>query len=107
MAASNPLVRDRDVEFLLYEVHDALRLCTLPTFAEHERETFDLFLRSAAKLGREQLFPLFREMDEQPARLQDGRVRVHPRAGELYAQMVDLGILSASQPEKIGGAQLP
>lgn len=107
MAGSNPLVRDRDVEFLLYEVHDVLRLCRLPTFAEHERETFDLFLRSAAKLAREQLFPLFREMDEQPARLQDGRVYAHPRAGELYAQMVELGILTAGRPESVGGAQLP
>lgn len=107
MAAANPLVRDRDVEFLLYEVHDVVRLCALPPFAEHERETFDLFLRSAAKLGREQLFPLFREMDEQPARLQDGRVHAHPRAGELYAQMVELGILTAERPESVGGAQLP
>ncbi len=107
MAASNPLVRDRDIEFLLYEVHDVLRLCTLPSFADHGRETFDLFLRSAAKLGREQLFPLFREMDEQPARLQDGRVHAHPRAGELYAQMVELGILTAERPESVGGAQLP
>jgi alkylation response protein AidB-like acyl-CoA dehydrogenase len=107
MAGSNPLVRDRDVEFLLYEVHDVLRLCALPTFAEHERETFDLFLRSAAKLGREQLFPLFREMDEQPARLLDGRVYAHPRAGELYAQMVELGILTAGRPESVGGAHLP
>jgi alkylation response protein AidB-like acyl-CoA dehydrogenase len=107
MTASNPLVRDRDVEFLLYEVHDVLRLCQLPPFAEHGRETFELFLRSAAKLGREQLFPLFREMDEQPARLCDGRVHAHPRAGELYAQMVELGILTAGQSESVGGAQLP
>jgi alkylation response protein AidB-like acyl-CoA dehydrogenase len=107
MAGSNPLVRDRDIEFLLYEVHDVMALCKLPSFVEHERETFNLFLRSAAKLAREQLFPVFREMDEQPARLLDGRVRVHPRAGELYAQMVELGILTASQPESVGGAQLP
>jgi alkylation response protein AidB-like acyl-CoA dehydrogenase len=107
MAGFNPLVRDRDVEFLLYEVHDVLRLCRLPSFVEHERETFDLFLRSAAKVGREQLFPLFREMDEQPARLVDGRVHAHPRAGELYARIVELGILTSGRPESVGGAQLP
>lgn len=107
MAAPNPLVRDRDVEFLLYEVHDALRLCELPYFAEHERETFDLFLRSAAKLAREQLFPLFREMDEQPARLVDGRVHEHPSLGGLWQQMVELGIVTAGRPETVGGAQLP
>ena len=107
MAASNPLVRDRDVEFLLYEVHEVLQLCQLPDFAEHERETFDLFLRSAAKLAREQLFPLFREMDEQPATLADGRVHAHPKMGELYAQMTELGIVTAGRPEDVGGAMLP
>jgi alkylation response protein AidB-like acyl-CoA dehydrogenase len=107
MAAPNPLVRDRDVDFLLYEVHRAERLCQLPAFAEHERETFDLFLASAAKLARERLFPLFRDMDERPARLVEGRVVDHPAMGEVYEQLVELGILTASRPESVGGAALP
>jgi len=107
MAASNPLVRDRDVEFLLYEVHRIHDLCALPAFAEHGRETFDLFLRSAAKLSREQLFGLFREMDEHAAELRDGRVHTHPKMGELYAAMAELGLLSAGRPEAVGGAMLP
>ncbi|KIG12419.1 Acyl-CoA dehydrogenase [Enhygromyxa salina] len=107
MSAPNPLVRDRDVEFLLYEVHNVLRLCKLPAFADHDRETFELFLASAAKLSREQLYPLVREMDEQPPQLIDGRVQEHPKTGELYAAMVELGILTAGRPETVGGAQLP
>ena len=107
MAAPNPLVRDRDVEFLLYEVHRVTRLCALPAFADHDRETFDLFLASAAKLAREQLFPTFRDMDEHPAALVDGRVVDHPKMAELWQQMVDLGILTAGQSERVGGAMLP
>jgi alkylation response protein AidB-like acyl-CoA dehydrogenase len=107
MAAPNPLVRDRDVEFLLYEVHQVQRLCALPAFAEHERETFDLYLASAAKLARERLFPLFRAMDEQPATLVDGRVHDHPAMGEIYGQLVELGLLTAGRPEAVDGANLP
>ncbi|PRQ06899.1 acyl-CoA dehydrogenase [Enhygromyxa salina] len=107
MSAPNPLVRDRDVEFLLYEVHDVLRLCKMPAFADHDRETFDLFLASAAKLSREQLYPLVREMDEQPPQLIDGRIHDHPKTGQAYASMVELGILTAGRPESVGGAQLP
>jgi butyryl-CoA dehydrogenase len=107
MAAPNPLVRDRDVEFLLYEVHRAERLCLLPAFAEHDRETFDLFLASAAKLARELLFPLFRDMDEHPARLVDGRVVDHPAMDQVYQRLFELGILTASRPESVGGASLP
>ncbi|HXN56107.1 MAG TPA: acyl-CoA dehydrogenase N-terminal domain-containing protein, partial [Myxococcales bacterium] len=54
---ANPLLRDRDVEFLLYEVLRVEELCALPAFAEHSRETFDLVLASARKLAREVLFP--------------------------------------------------
>src|SRR5690606_23624867 len=107
MAAPNPLVRDRDVEFLLYEVHRVDRLCKLAAFAEHERETFELFLQSAAKLARERLFPLLRAMDEQPATLVDGRVQDHPAMGEIYDRLVELGLLTAARPESVGGAQLP
>jgi len=37
---ANPLVSDRNVEFMLYEVLRADELCALPYFAGHSRETF-------------------------------------------------------------------
>jgi butyryl-CoA dehydrogenase len=107
MAAANPLVGDRDVAFLLYEVHDVPGLCGLPAFASHDRETFDVFLSSAARLAREQLFPTLRDMDENPPRLVDGRVVDHPKMAELWRRIVDLGIMTASRSEQHGGASLP
>ncbi|MCA9697994.1 MAG: acyl-CoA dehydrogenase family protein, partial [Myxococcales bacterium] len=107
MSAPNPLVRDRDVDFLLYEVHGALRLCALPAFADHDRETFDLYLRSAAKMARELYYPTFRAMDEQGATLVDGRVKTSPQMAALYDAAVELGLLTASRPESVGGANLP
>ena len=88
----NPLVRDRDVEFLLYEVLDAERLCELPQFKEHSRETFDMFIGQSRRIARELLFPAYRAMDEAPPKLVDGRVIVHPKMHEIYRQLVDLGI---------------
>ena len=37
-APSNPLIDDRDVEFILDELIDLGRLLGLPYFAEHDRE---------------------------------------------------------------------
>ena len=51
----NPLVSDRNVEFVLYELLRAEELCRLPYFSGHSRETFDLLLASARKLSREVL----------------------------------------------------
>ena len=84
---ANPLVSDRNVEFLLYEL---LRM-------GEGRETYDLVLASARELAREQLFPAFRPMDQEPPRLQDGQVRVHPAMRELWAQMFELGFGEAAR----------
>jgi alkylation response protein AidB-like acyl-CoA dehydrogenase len=103
----NPLIRDRDVAFLLYEVFDAERLCGLPPFADHSRDTFDAVLTSARRLARDHLYPAYAAMDREPPVLRDGQVHVHPRMRELYGRMVDLGLIGASRPESVGGQSLP
>ena len=104
---ANPLLNDRDVSFLLFEVLDAERLCELPAFAEHSRETFTLYLEACRKVAREQLFPSYRPIDEKPPELRDGRVHVHPRMRELYAKLLELGVVNATRPVEVGGQQLP
>jgi butyryl-CoA dehydrogenase len=105
--ASNPLLRDRDVDFLLYELLEAPSLCALPAFAEHSRETFDLYLRSARRLAREVLFPAYKPMDESPARLEAGTIVTHPRMKGIWEQLVSLGAISATRPAAVGGQALP
>ncbi len=103
----NPLVSDRQVDFLLHELLDAASLTALPAFAHHDRGTFDGFLREARRVAREVLYPSYRAIDESPPTLIDGRVHVHPRMRELLAPMVELGLITASRPEGVGGAALP
>ncbi|MFL5376652.1 MAG: acyl-CoA dehydrogenase [Myxococcales bacterium] len=103
----NPLFSDREVSFQLYEVHGAGDLCKLPVFADHGRETFDLFLASARKIAREVLFPAYRPMDAEPPRLENGRVRVHPAMKEIWPRLVELGMTSATRPAEVGGQELP
>ena len=104
---TNPLLSDRDVDFLLYEVLDAEGLCSLPAFEGYNRETFDLVLGNARRLAREVLVPAFQVLDAEPPRLVDGRVVVHPRMRELYPAMVAQGFVAATRPAAVGGAQLP
>jgi butyryl-CoA dehydrogenase len=103
----NPLIRERDVEFLLYEVLGAEALCSLPAFSDHDRETFDLFIREARRISRELLFPAYRPMDEQPPRLEGGQLRTHAKMHEIYPQLVALGLVSATRPFDVGGQQMP
>ncbi|WP_438031854.1 acyl-CoA dehydrogenase [Sorangium sp. So ce204] len=106
-APQNPLIHDRDVEFLLYEVLDAPRLCALPYFADHARDTFDLYLQSCRRFAREVLFPTYRQVDEAPPRFEGGAITVHPAIQRVFRPMVELGVLTAARPAAVGGQQLP
>ena len=104
---ANPLLRDRDVDFLLYEVLHAATLCALPAFAQHDRATFDLVLDAARRLARGPLYAAYRPMDEAPPGLHGGRVSVHPVMRDLWPRLVELGIIAAARPEAVGGQNLP
>ena len=74
----NPLVDDRDLDFLLYEVHDAASLLAYPHFADHAKETFDAYVGVCRRFARETLFPAYRTLDAEPPRFESGRVTAHP-----------------------------
>ncbi len=107
LAASNPLVDDRDVELLLDDVFDLPALTRLPYFGDHDRQTFLAVIDSARRLARAELYPAYRPMDEQPARLEGGRVIVHPRLRELWPKLIELGLTAAPRPSDVGGQQVP
>ncbi|HEX4418151.1 MAG TPA: acyl-CoA dehydrogenase [Kofleriaceae bacterium] len=105
--ASNPLIDDRDVELILDEVLDLGSLLKLPYFAEHDRETCQMLIESCRDLARDALFPAYRAMDADPPKLVDGRVMVHPRMRALYGRLTELGVVAATRPHEVGGAQVP
>ncbi len=104
---TNPLLDDRDVEFLLDEVLDLATLLRIPYFADHDRASFELVLASARRVAREVLYPAYRALDEQPPRLEAGAIHVHPRLRELWPRVRELGLQVATRPSEVGGAQLP
>jgi butyryl-CoA dehydrogenase len=104
---STPVLDDRNVSFLLHEVLDVEKLCEQSWFADHSRETFDLFLDSARRIAREALLPQYRRMDEEQPVFEDGRVTTHEVMRDLYPKLAELGILTAMRGYDVGGAQLP
>jgi len=104
---ANPLVSDRFIDFLLYDVLEAETLCRLPYFSEHSRATFDPWLSACRRVAREVLQPTYKPMDLEPPRFEGGHVTVHPFMRTCWRELVELGVLSASRPMAIGGQQLP
>jgi alkylation response protein AidB-like acyl-CoA dehydrogenase len=100
-------VSKRNLDFMLYEVHDVERLSTLPYFQDHTREVYDLVINTAVKMARDLTYPYLQEMDRHAAKLEDGQVKVHPAVKTMMKEWGDGGWISASMPYEVGGQQLP
>ncbi len=97
----------RNLDFLLYEVHDIEGLFSLSYFEDHSRQTCDLAIDTAMKLARNLLYPYFKEMDEREPVFEEGQVKVHPIVKTMMKQWGEGGWLSSSLPFEVGGQQLP
>jgi butyryl-CoA dehydrogenase len=106
-AQTNPLIDDELVDFLLYSVLDAEALCGLEPYAQHSRETFDMYIDSVRRFSRQDLLPTYKPMDERPPVFRDGRIHTHEALPALYDAMIELGVLTATRPESVGGQQMP
>ncbi|MBK9033107.1 MAG: acyl-CoA dehydrogenase [Myxococcales bacterium] len=104
---ANPLFDDRDIALLFDEVFDLPALTALPYFADHDRATFAAVIDAARRLAKDELLPAYRALDEEPPRLVDGRIVVHPRLHDLFAKLRDLDLIAAPRPTAVGGQQLP
>ena len=104
---SDKFVSERNLTFLLYEVHRAQELCNHPYYREHTPEVFEMALTTAIKLANEMLYPALREMDQNPPRLDNGEVKVHPLVKQFLHECGTGGWISANASFEAGGQQLP
>jgi len=63
---ADKFVSERNLRFLLYEVFDASKITQYPYYAEHSRESFDMALDTAMKIGKNLMKPKLTEMDKNP-----------------------------------------
>ena len=104
---TNPLVRDRDVDFVLNEVLKTDALLALPYFAAHDRGTFAAYVDACRRIARDVLFPSYREIDAASPTVEQGRVRAHPKLKNILSQLREVGVVAAIRPTEVGGQQLP
>jgi alkylation response protein AidB-like acyl-CoA dehydrogenase len=97
----------RNLQFLLYEQLDAAGLTKYPWFSDHGRETFDMVLETAMRMGKGMLFSTLAEMDRKPPEFRDGKVSVHPIAAVVMKACGEGGWIGAQAPYERGGQQLP
>lgn len=104
---SSLLLSRRDVDFLLFEWLDVVRLIDRPAFAEHSRQTFEAALDTYAEIAEAEFAPHNKKVDREPPRLVDDRVESAPEQRAALQAFAAAGLLAAAQEESFGGMRLP
>lgn len=97
----------RNLDFMLYEVHDVQQFKTYSFYQDHDRETIDLILDTADNIAERWMRSALSETDKHPPQLKDGHVKVHPSTHPFYHAFSESGLLSSTFEKKYGGMQLP
>ena len=95
------------LKYLLYDVHELEELLQRERFVDHDKESLDMFLDSSKDFADRELFPYFKEMDENPAFHKDGQVYVHKQVETMMKKGGELGFISSSFDYEVGGLQIP
>ncbi len=95
------------IKFQLNQTHSLESLLTTDYYSHHDMESINLFIESIKDFSDKELYPCFREMDEQPAHFKDGKIVAHPAVGVIMKQGGEMGIVCSSVSLDDGGMQLP
>ncbi|WP_298318868.1 acyl-CoA dehydrogenase [uncultured Aquimarina sp.] len=95
------------LKYLLYDVHQLEEVLEQDRFADHDKESLELFLNSVKEFSDRELFPYFKEMDEKPAYYKDGGVVVHKQVEVMMKKGGEMGLISGTFDYEAGGLQLP
>ncbi len=95
------------LRFQLNEVLGLGDLLKFDRFEDWDSESVDIFLDAVKDFADQDLYPAFREMDEDPARWEDGKIIVHPVVEKLMRKSGELGLISGPFAPEHGGMMMP
>lgn len=95
------------LRFQLFHTHQLEDILALPHFAEYDKDTVNILLDAVKDFSDQTLYPLFREMDEQPAHYKNGEIITHPELGKAIRKAAEMGLIGSSFSYEHGGLQLP
>lgn len=104
---ANTYIEMETLKFLLFNVHDLKSVLEQERFQEYDEESISMMLDSVKDFSDKELYPYFREMDENPAHFKDGEIVVHPQVNKYMKAGGEMGFLSGPFSYDDGGMQMP
>lgn len=97
----------RNLKFILNEMLNVGQLTDYDRFSEYDVDTFNMLLDSTEDYAEQELYPTFKEMDDQPAYYKDGKIIVHPMIGKAMQYAGEQGAIGSGFDYEDGGMQMP
>jgi butyryl-CoA dehydrogenase len=95
------------VKFFMNIVQKLETVLEKDRFVDHDLESVNLYVESVKQFADRELFPYFKEMDENPAHYKDGSIHVHQQVEKMMREGGSMGLISAPFNYDDGGLQLP
>lgn len=96
-----------DFEYIYKNIVDLTQVSTTEKFSDIDSETVSAILTEAGRLSEEVLYPVNRNGDLTPAKLENGKVKSSPGYAEAFKAIGDGGWVSTSSDPEYGGMGLP
>ncbi|TXD85259.1 acyl-CoA dehydrogenase [Subsaximicrobium wynnwilliamsii] len=104
---ANTYIEMETLKFLLFNVHDLKGVLQQERFSEYDEESINMMLDSVKDFSDKEMYPYYKEMDENPAHFKDGEIIVHPQVTKYMKAGGEMGFLSGSFSYEAGGMQMP
>lgn len=95
------------LKFLLFDVHNLQEVLKQDRYSDYDEESIDMMLNAVKDFADKEMFPYFREMDENPAHYKDGKIVVHPQVTKYMKAGGEMGFISGPFSTASGGMQMP
>lgn len=95
------------LKYIVFEVLNGGELAEFDHYKDYDKESFDIMLDSTKSWADKVFYPYFKEMDENPARWEDGKIIVHPIVGDMMKQAGENGWIGSTFSYEKGGMQMP
>ncbi|UTA47312.1 acyl-CoA dehydrogenase [Simiduia sp. 21SJ11W-1] len=102
-----PLLNDRDLAFMLYELLDTQTLLGRERYSEHSREVFDATLNTAKTVAEKYFANHNARGDAQEPQFDGKNVTLIPETKAAWDAFADAGFLAAHHSFEEGGLQMP
>jgi butyryl-CoA dehydrogenase len=102
-----PLLSERELEFMLYEMFDAEGLTTRSRYEDHSRETYSASIATAKTVAEKYFLPFRQKADVVQPEFVDGKVQLIEEIKQANDAFMAAGLHAASADYEVGGMQLP